>query len=214
MKFQLERILLFSDAVFAIAITLMIIEIKAPHLEHGISNAAALGELIKEIPIFIGTILSFFLIGLFWYRHHDLMKYVVAYNTKFIAINFCLLLSIAFLPFSTAFVFENDNSTPIPIIFYNLNYIVASILNYRIYKYALNPANKLCVEDASHEVKEIKKYTYFSIAVFVFVCILAWFDPKTAPAGYGAFGLMSLVMNKKKKEQQPESTSEVQVAED
>jgi uncharacterized membrane protein len=77
MKFQLERILLFSDAVFAIAITLMIIEIKPPHLEHGSTFLQGLNAFLIMSPIIIGTVLSFYLIGLFWYRHHDLMKHLV-----------------------------------------------------------------------------------------------------------------------------------------
>lgn len=198
MKFQLERILLFSDAVFAIAITLMIIEIKPPHLEAGISTSEAIHELLKEIPIFVGTILSFFLIGLFWYRHHDLMKYVVAYDNKFIRMNFCLLLSIAFLPFSTAFVFENNGITPIPIIFYNLNYIIASIINYRIYQYALNPIHKLCIEDTTQELIDLKKHTYFSISIFVLVIILAIINEQIAPMGYAGFAFTSIVMRKGK----------------
>ncbi|MFA6517783.1 MAG: TMEM175 family protein, partial [Bacteroidia bacterium] len=84
MKFQLERIALFSDAVFAIAITLMMIEVKPPHLEHGTSFGMALIKLLQLIPTFIGTILSFFMIGIFWKRHHQLMKYMAAYNEKVI----------------------------------------------------------------------------------------------------------------------------------
>lgn len=82
MKFQLERILLFSDAVFAIAITLMIIEIKPPHLEHGSSFSDGLNAFLRLSPTIIGTMLSFYLVGLFWYRHHDLMKHMVNCDGK------------------------------------------------------------------------------------------------------------------------------------
>lgn len=63
MKFQLERIALFSDAVFAIAITLMMIEVKPPHLEHGIAFGPAVGVLLNMMPIFVGTILSFYIMA-------------------------------------------------------------------------------------------------------------------------------------------------------
>ena len=102
MKFQLERVLLFSDAVFAIAIMLMIIEIKPPHLPEHISFIESLQIFSGKFLVIIGTILSFYLIGFFWYKHHDLMKHLVAFDAKFIRMNLSLLLAIAFIPFSTA----------------------------------------------------------------------------------------------------------------
>jgi uncharacterized membrane protein len=195
MKFQLERILLFSDAVFAIAITLMIIEIKPPHLHHGATFAESFKDFLQLSPILIGTVLSFYLIGLFWFRHHDLMKHLVKCDAKFVRLNLSLLLSIAFLPFSTAFVFENELA-PFPLLIYNINYAVASLLNFKIYNYALHPDNELSSEDVSHEINKIKKETFFSISVYSLTSILAFFTPM-APIGYAAFAIQDKVINRK-----------------
>lgn len=199
MKFQLERILLFTDAVFAIAITLMIIEIKPPHLAHGISNINAINAFLFKTPIFIGTILSFYLIGLYWYKHHDLMTHLVAYDSKMVFRNLSLLLAIAFIPFSTAFVFENVESlSPIPLIIYNFNYIIASLLNFSLYNYSLNPVNKLCTEDVSNELAKIKRQTIYSISVFIFVSVLSLWNSNFAPIGYGLFAFQNIFINRKK----------------
>ncbi len=202
MKFQLERILLFSDAVFAIAITLMIIEIKPPHLEHNISFERAFILLLQKAPIFIGIILSFFLIGLFWIRHHDLMKYMISYDSKFLWLNFAMLLSIAFIPFSTSFVFENSLSfSPLPFLVYNLNFIASSLITYKLYSYALNPTNKLCIEQTEKDLAMEKKEILFPILVYIFVIILAFIHPYFAPMGYAAFALKGLMIKKKRSAQ-------------
>lgn len=198
MKFQLERILLFSDAVFAIAITLMIIEIKPPHIEQGIPFSEALDEFLNIMPLIVGTILSFCMIGLYWYRHHDLMKHLVAYNAKFIRLNFALLLAIAFIPFSTAFIFENK-VTLFTLLEYNFNYIMVSFLNYRIYSYALNPVNKLCTENVEQEMINIKKDTIFSISIFLLVILIGFIKPELALIGYSFFGFYSLILRPKSK---------------
>lgn len=199
MKFQLERILLFSDAVFAIAITLMIIEIKPPHLEEGITNIDAINAFLYKTPIFVGTILSFYLIGLYWYKHHDLMRHLVAYDSKMVIRNLSLLLSIAFLPFSTAFVFENAHSlSPIPLIVYNLNYTIASLLNYSLYKYCFNPQHNLCIEDVAEELLHVKRQTIYSIFVFIVVSALSLWNTNMAPIAYGLFGFQGLFINRGK----------------
>jgi uncharacterized membrane protein len=198
MKFQLERILLFSDAVFAIAITLMIIEIKPPHLHHGSTFLEGLNALLIMSPIIIGTVLSFYLIGLFWYRHHDLMKHMVKCDKKFVRLNLSLLLSIAFIPFSTAFVFENEPS-PFPLLVYNMNYAIATYLNYKIYSYAFNPDHNLCSSDVSHEVNRIKKESVFSMGVYTLTSALAFFTP-VAPIGYALFAFQQKFANPKKAE--------------
>jgi len=195
MKFQLERILLFSDAVFAIAITLMIIEIKPPHLEHGSSFWDGLNAFLRLSPIIMGTVLSFYLIGLFWYRHHDLMKHLVKCDAKFVRLNLSLLLSIAFLPFSTAFVFENQPA-PFPLLIYNMNYAIATFLNYKIYSYSLNPTNGLTSDDVSQEIVKIKRESIFSLGVYTLTSIIAFFTP-FAPIGYALFGFQHKVANRK-----------------
>lgn len=198
MKFQLERILLFSDAVFAIAITLMIIEIKPPHLENNLSFGEAINEFLKETPILIGTVLSYIMIALNWYRHHDLLKHLISCNKKFIVLNFALLLSISFIPFSTSFVFENSPAL-LPLLVYNLNYIVTAILNNWIYSYALHSKNELVHITLEEEIQDMKKHTNYSIFIFTTVIIIAYFNPTIASMGYALFGFYGFLNRKKSK---------------
>jgi uncharacterized membrane protein len=202
MKFQIERIALFSDAVFAIAITLMMIEIKAPHLGHHVSFDEALHSFLELLPIFMGTILSFFLIGMFWMKHHQLMKYMSGYTPALLWRNISFLLSIAFIPFSTSFVFENfDAFSPLPLLVYNLNYIIASLLEYRLFSYVLNPANNVRHMDMEGPDYAYKKELLFPIFVYVLVSLLAFINPAFAATGYAAFGLENLLIKKTKKKE-------------
>lgn len=100
--FQIERIILFSDAVFAIAITLLIIEIKVPHLLPEYTSSEVLHAYLELTPKFLGFFVSFFFIGLYWTVHHQLMNYLISYNQKLVWLNLLFLLSIVLFPFSTA----------------------------------------------------------------------------------------------------------------
>lgn len=200
MKFQLERISLFSDAVFAIAITLMMIEIKAPHLPHHVSFGEAVSIFLELIPIFMGTILSFFLIGMFWMKHHKLMKYLTGYSVKLIWLNIAFLLSIAFIPFSTSFVFENFEAfSPLPLLVYNLNYACATLLEYFLFNYAFDPKNGICSEEAIAEGAFNKREMLFPIAVYALVSALAFVNPTMASIGYAAFGLENMITRSRKR---------------
>jgi uncharacterized membrane protein len=84
-EFQLERMILFSDAVFAIAITLLVIEMKVPEIAKDVVSEEKLVEsLFHLIPKFIGFLVSFFIIGLYWTVHHRLFGFVVNYNQSLI----------------------------------------------------------------------------------------------------------------------------------
>ncbi len=100
-QFQLERMILFSDAVFAIAITLLVIEIKVPEFEHGASQHMLMEAMLEKLPDFIGFLISFVVIGQFWTNHHKLFGYVKDYNGGLLWLNLLMLLWIALMPFST-----------------------------------------------------------------------------------------------------------------
>ena len=142
-EFQIERLIFFSDAVFAIAITLLIIEIKVPELEHGAgSERDFLHAMLSLIPKFFGFTFSFFIIGLYWFIHHRMFGYVVDYNGKLIWLNLLFLFSIVLMPFSTAVY--SEYSTPehirliLPYAIYVFNICLTGILNYFMWRYIGN----------------------------------------------------------------------------
>lgn len=96
-----QRIESFSDGVFAIAITLLVLEIRLP--EHGVSATASLAkDLIELIPSFFAYILSFAMIGTYWVNHHYIFSLYQQTNHIFNLLNVFFLMCIAFLPFPTA----------------------------------------------------------------------------------------------------------------
>lgn len=127
-KYPHDRIVFFSDAVFAIAITLLVIEIKVPGHDviHNIGMATALQRLI---PLFIGFFVSFLVTGLFWKSHLQLCTLIIKFDSKLIWINTLLLLFVALMPFSTALYSENFGSN-VAFAFYCLNVAMIGLFHF------------------------------------------------------------------------------------
>jgi uncharacterized membrane protein len=97
------RLETFADGVLAIAITLLILEVRVPspaHLEGG-SLSSALAE---EWPSYAGYVVSFLTLGIIWVNHHQMFKLIRSVTHGFLMLNVIFLMTISFLPFPTALV--------------------------------------------------------------------------------------------------------------
>src|SRR5579875_1405631 len=101
--FQLDRLILFSDAVFAIAITLLVLEIKIPATDwKNVITTEKLNEsLIEILPHFASFVFSFFIIGFYWTVHHRAFGFVTDFDGAVIWLNLLVLFFVVLLPFST-----------------------------------------------------------------------------------------------------------------
>ena len=101
---QLDRLTFFSDAVFAIAMTLLVIEVRLPATE---LSAAALGQaLVGLIPKYLGFVISFLVIGRFWIAHHRVFGLLAGTSEQLNWVNLLLLMVVAFMPFPTEVISE------------------------------------------------------------------------------------------------------------
>ena len=180
-EFQLERIILFSDAVFAIAITLLIIEIKIPEITQPVTEQKLTEALESIIPKSIGFIVSFFLIGLYWTIHHSIFGYVINYTSKLLWINLLFLFGIVIMPFSTSFFSEYFMELKkTPVIVYTINICFLGVMNYFLWRYITNPIHQLTENLPAH----LRAYRSFRALVVpvIFICMLVWylFSPQYA----------------------------------
>lgn len=167
LKFQLDRIALFSDAVFAIAITLLIIEIKVPVIgnEHETFSKEFWHSMAEMMPEFVGFFISFIVIGSFWRAHHAIFGFVTDYNRKLIGLNTWFLFSIVCMPFTTGIMSRYMNIEPYMI--YCINIITSGLLQIWLWRYISNKKNHL-TEELPAGVKSYKTIS----AVVMILCFL------------------------------------------
>ncbi|MEO8567614.1 MAG: TMEM175 family protein [Ginsengibacter sp.] len=173
-EFQLERIILFSDAVFAIAITLLVIELKIPEISHPVTEQKIVQGVADILPKFIGFLVSFFLIGLYWTIHHRMFGFVVHYTQRLLWLNLLFLLGIVLMPFSTSFyseyIFEYLKT---PVVMYAFNICFIGIMNYVLWKYISNPQNNLS-DNLSKELAGYYSFRALAVPVIFAVMVIAY----------------------------------------
>ncbi len=110
-EFQLERMILFSDAVFAIVITLMAIEIRLP--EHvGTEAPLDAGVFLHLLPVVAAYAVSFFFIGAIWYQHLRLFSVLNDYDKGLVVRNLVLLFLVGLFPFSASVITHAKGAEP------------------------------------------------------------------------------------------------------
>ena len=129
-----ERVIFFSDAVFAIAVTLLVLEIRPPedtrHLLHGL---AALW------PSYLAYVITFLLIGQVWANHHVMFDHLRRADRMVLFLNTLLLMDIAFLPFAASVLsaaFHTGHGQRTAVVFHGTAFLLAAVLFNVIWDYA------------------------------------------------------------------------------
>jgi uncharacterized membrane protein len=163
-NFQLERFIFFSDGVFAIAITLLVIEIRVPYLPNPTDNL--LWHSLSEMALrFLGFIISFGIVGHYWSVHHRIFGYVVRYSSSLIWLNLGFLFTVVVLPFSSGLLGEYSSYTnmKIPYAIYTFNMCLTGFMNYWLWIYVSNPKRHMLTRDISKA--RIKLGVYRSLVI-------------------------------------------------
>lgn len=118
-----NRLESFSDGVFAIVITLLVLDLRLP----AVSYAALGGSLRALVPSIAAYVLSFLLVGMYWVFHHHAFTLLDAVDGVLLWINIVFLLFISFMPFPTMMLGRYPFQT-LPVVFYGVNLLLANLM--------------------------------------------------------------------------------------
>lgn len=163
---RLERIGGFSDAVFAVAITLLILTIDVPV----VSDVSELGSELKALwPKFLGFLISFLIIGFFWVAHHFIFNYLRRLTPGLLWLNLFFLMFIVILPFSTDLMSEYNNSK-VAVMFYSANMVLASLMLFLLWLY-MSHNNRLIDEDFDPALRRHLLLMYLNMTIIFLIAM-------------------------------------------
>ncbi len=155
---DVERIVLFSDAVFAIAITLLALQLTVPNVA-----AARLGHALAGLgATYASYAISFAVIAIYWVAYHRDMHFVDRFDGKLLVLNLLFLASIAFLPFPTAVQGRYGTESRVSVVFYAAALAVTGLLLSAMWAYASSPRRKLVGSRLTPEIRRYYLYRGFS----------------------------------------------------
>ena len=156
---SLNRFEAFSDGVFAIAVTLLVLEIKAPDLSQATSSEAVT-KLLQVLPHVLSYATSFIVIGVLWINHHALFHFLKRVDRTVLVINLFLLMCVAFIPYPTALIGEFGASLPV-VIFYGLSLAMTGFVYNALWFYVVH---RYIMGEKLIEQKSVRKATIWSLS--------------------------------------------------
>jgi uncharacterized membrane protein len=187
-RWETGRTEAFSDGVFAIAITLLVLDIRVPADEFDNLWRA----IIDQWPAYLGYVTSFLTIGGIWLAHHGIFRRLRYANNRVMRINLLLLMAVSFLPYPTRLVAEaitSDSAERAAVIFYGLNLLAISTLFSALWGTVAREPQLLRPGISEAEVRAILIAATPNIGFYLGVIILAIIAPKVAAIGYLAIAV-------------------------
>ena len=182
---SLERIIFFSDAVFAIAITILALEIQLP------GDTAEPVRMIRELaPALLAYVFGFTQIAIYWLAHHTLFEKLVRYDTTLIGLNLLFLLLIAFLPVPVSILIRSGVQLGSLAFMYGCLVMLGGV-EWLLWKYLASPRRSLLDESlTARERSIIKRKIEALILLFLVGIVVAYIQPLVALLVSGAVPLI------------------------
>lgn len=172
------RIEAFSDGVFAIAITLLILEIKVPPSEK-YGNGGLLKALLDQAPIYVAYVASFFFILVMWLNHHRLFRVIKRSSDALLLLNGLLLFGISFVPFPTALMADyllKPEQNIAAMVYAGWFFLIAIFFNL-LWMYASRD-NRTFTEKTDQRLARHISWQYaFGPVSYLVAAIIAYFSP-------------------------------------
>ncbi len=187
---------MFSDGVFAIAITLLILEIKIPSHEQLVHAGGLYNYLFSIWPSYVSYLMSAALIGIYWVNHHWLFGFIEKTNHVFNLLNVLFLIAIIFIPFTSAifgdFVIHEEYRNAAATT-YCVGYFIPVVPTLLLCRYAMH---KKRLVNPRLSQKFINRFTYKLLALFLssaVAVVLSFFYPIIALGLIGSVLLLFLL---------------------
>jgi len=145
------RLEAFSDGMFAIILTILVLELHVPELENN-SFAAFSAGMLELAPKFFAFLFSFFIIAIFWVNHHAIIHHIQQVDTKLLWLNIGLLFFSSLFPFITAFI-GDYLTNPFVVALYPLNMALSSVMINALWKHAFVDNTHLAPNNFTDEEK-------------------------------------------------------------
>ena len=194
-KTELDRIIFFSDAVFAIAITLLTFDIKLPKEIPANAATDLSGYLLGLVPEYQNYVVSFLVIGSYWIGHHHFFRYIKRYDYFLVFLNIGLLMCVAFLPFPTE-VLDSFAYKRSAVVFYAGSMAMTGLINMWIWKYASYRHRLIDGDLTPQRIRTLTRRALIPPLVFSASIGIALFNPTIAEASWGAIALIYIVSEK------------------
>jgi|SRR5450631_4501485 uncharacterized membrane protein len=172
-QLELERLVFFSDAVVAIAITILVFNLRITGDE---GRHLAFADLLQAWPKFLAFLLSFFIIALFWKLHHQFFFYIRAINEVLLWNNVAWLLFLVLLPFSTTLI-SMHFTDPAAVVVYCANVLLINIFQNNIWRYASKRAEFMKPDFDKRIIRFYQRVCIAAIINSAVSLIVAFFFP-------------------------------------
>ena len=178
----------FSDAVFAVAITLLVFNVQPPHAGNG-----HLGEALKALwPTYVTYVVSFLTIGIMWVNHHAIFEHIKDVDRPLLFLNLFLLMVVAFIPFPTELLGEHiqaGQDAGIAAAFYGAVMTVMSIAFSAVWVYAATHPRLLSSHLDPGEVRSTIPRFGAGLAIYALSSGVAFISAKVSLALYAAIAV-------------------------
>jgi uncharacterized membrane protein len=169
----------FSDGVFAIAVTLLVFNLKVPQIPPGLVHQQLPGVILGMLPHFLTYLISFLLVAIYWTFHHRMMNLVVRIDTAFLWMNIYYLLLISFIPFPSA-LFGSYSHETFAFVFYVCAMITVNLGSMMMLAYASYKSRLIKKDLPVTIVRYLFVRLFAAMIVFVFSIPLAFFQVRWA----------------------------------
>ncbi len=172
----LERLVFFSDAVMAIAITLLAIDLRVPAMTHAQAVTDLAQRLIEMVPSLGSFLISFLVIGVYWMSHHRYFGYIERLDSRLMLLNMLFLLFIVLLPFS-ANLLGSYPDLPLADAVYALNVTCIGVAITGVWWYASRNHRLVDKQLDPHLIRDSLRRALIAPAIFVLSIPCAFVSP-------------------------------------